>query len=456
MARPIRPPANAREEDTRGSVREVFVLAYPVVITQLSTTLMHAVDSAMVGRLGATQLAAVGFGGIWLWTLFSLSFGAASGVQTFVSQAHGAKRPRDCGPWVWQAMYALVPASIVVALIIALVVKPALALLGPSEALQLASLEYIVARLPGEVAFTATMVLVSFYRGLGDTRTPLYVTLSVNVVNAVLDYGLIFGNLGMPAWGVTGAGVATALSQLIGAVTLFTLFRRRAVSRLFTTARVAPDRSAIKRFLWTGAPIGGQWFLDMMAFALFTTLVARMGDKPMAANQALLVLLSFSFMQAVGISVATSTLVGRYIGAGVYAPARRAFRSGLLLGTGLASLIALIFVMFPRQLLRIFTDVPEVIELGIPLVGLCAVFQFFDNAAIVGEGALRGAGDTRLPFVVQTALSWAFFLPFAYLLAVVLDKGLHGAWYAELTYIFLFAVFVVWRFGSGAWERIRI
>jgi MATE family multidrug resistance protein len=456
MARPIWTLAKARGEDTRGSVWEVFDLAYPVVITQLSTTLMHAVDSAMVGRLGATQLAAVGFAGIWLWTLFSLLFGTATGVQTFVSQAHGAKRPRECGPWVWQALYALVPAAFVLVLIVAAGVEPALALLGPSEALQLASMEYMVARLPGELAFTATMVFVSFYRGLGDTRTPLYVTLFVNVVNAVLDYGLIFGAFGLPAWGVTGAGVATALSQIVGAITLFAVFRRRALSRCFATAHVPPDRSAIGRFLWTGAPIGGQWFLDMMAFALFTTLVARMGDQPMAANQALLVLLSFSFMQAVGISVATSTLVGRYIGSSVNAAARRAFRSGLLLGTGLAGIIALIFVMFPRQLLRIFTDVPEVIELGVPLVGLCAVFQFFDNAAIIGEGALRGAGDTRLPFVVQTALSWLFFLPLAYLLAVVLDKGLHGAWYAELTYISLFAVFVVWRFGSGAWERIRI
>ena len=205
----------------------------------------------------------------------------------------------------------------------------------------------------------------------------------MNVVNAVLDYGLIFGKLGMPAWGVTGAGVATALSQLIASGDALHPSSDGAPSRGDSaTARVAPDRSAIKRFLWTGAPIGGQWFLDMMAFALFTTLVARMGDKTMAANQALLVLLSFSFMQAVGISVATSTLVGRYIGAGVHAAARRAFRSGLMLGTGLASIIALIFVMFPHQLMRIFTDEVEVIELGIPLVGLCAVFQFFDNAAI--------------------------------------------------------------------------
>jgi MATE family multidrug resistance protein len=194
----------------------------------------------------------------------------------------------------------------------------------------------------------------------------------------------------------------------------------------------------------------------MMAFALFTTLVARMGDAEMAATQALLMLLSLSFMQAVGISVATSTLVGRYIGARVLEAARRTFRSALLLGAILSSAVGLLFVSLPRPLLRIFTDEPEVLDMGLPLVWLCAAFQFFDCAAIVAEGALRGAGDTRWPFLVQTALNWAFFLPLAYLLAVVLGHGLAGAWFAELTYIALLAAVMLWRFRSGAWEHIQI
>ena len=439
-----------------GGLREVFELAYPVILTQLSRTAMGLVDSAMVGRLGAVQLAAVGFGGIWLWTLFSLFFGAATGVQTFVSQAHGAGRPRECGPWAWQALYALFPAAIIAALLMAVAVKPALWLLAPSEALQSTSTSYILARLPGELTFVASMVLVSFFRGLGDTRTPLYITLGANVVNAVLDYGLIFGRLGLPEWGVAGAGIATSLATVGGIVALFATLQRRAMRRRFSTGPIAPDRVAIRRFLRTGAPIGGQWFLDMMAFALFTTLVARMGDAEMAATQALLMLLSLSFMQAVGISVATSTLVGRYIGARALDAARRTFRSALLLGAILSSAVGLLFVSIPRPLLRIFTDDPDVLEKGLPLVWLCAAFQFFDCAAIVSEGALRGAGDTRWPFLVQTALNWAFFLPLAYLLAVVLGHGRGRAGGAAGTNIEGGAAVVMWRFRSGVWEHIRI
>ncbi|MDH3521126.1 MAG: MATE family efflux transporter [Myxococcales bacterium] len=446
----------ARSERAQGGIREVFLLAYPVILTQLSTTAMSAVDSAMVGRLGATQLGAVGFAGIWLWTLFSPFYGTASGVQTFVSQAHGAGHPRECGRWMWQAAYAVVPAALLAGLLYAALVQPALWLVVPSQELRHAATLYFWMRLPGEAIYVASMLCISFFRGLGDTRTPLYITLAVNVVNAVLDYGLIFGRLGMPEWGVAGAGIATSLATLTGLLALLWTLRRPALRRRFRTARIPAQRAAIRRFLRTGAPIGGQWFFDMMAFALFTTLVARMGDEEMAATQALLVLLSLSFMQAVGISVAASTLVGRYIGAGALAAAHRAYRSALTLGAILSSIVALLFVTIPRPLLRIFTDEASVLELGLPLVWLGAVFQYFDNAAIVSEGALRGGGDTRWPFVVQTALNWLFFLPFAYTLAVRLDFGLLGAWTAELTYMALLAACMVWRFEAGVWKRTRI
>ena len=100
-----------RLEARTGALREVLVLAYPVILTQLSQTTMGVVDSAMVGRLGATALAGVGFGAIWMWTIFSLFYGTATGVQTFVAQNDGAGRARDCGRWAWQGLYAVVPVT---------------------------------------------------------------------------------------------------------------------------------------------------------------------------------------------------------------------------------------------------------------------------------------------------------------------------------------------------------
>jgi MATE family multidrug resistance protein len=213
---------------------------------------------------------------------------------------------------------------------------------------------------------------------------------------------------------------------------------------------------AIRRFLRTGAPIGGQWVLDMAAFAIFTTLVARMGNASMAATQAMLSLLSLSFMQAIGIGLAATTLVGRYKGARDLDSAVRTWRSATKLAVALALGVAALFLLAPEALMRMYTQDPEVVRLGPPLLALGAAFQLFDALQIVAGGALRGAGDTRWPFLVQTGLAWVVRLPLVWLFAVTLEGGVVGAWYAEFVFIVSLAVALVRRFRSGAWAGVRI
>ena len=202
---------------------------------------------------------------------------------------------------------------------------------GPSEAIRPLATDYVQARSLGAVGIVMAMVLTSFFRGLGDTRTPLYCTIVANLFNAVLDYGLIFGELGLPEWGVGGAGIATSASEWILFVVLAGFFARRSIREAFDTRLRAPDSSRIVRLLRTGLPIGGQWCLEMGSFAVFTAIIVRMGDHAMATSQAIIVLMSISFMQAIGISIAVATLVGRYIGSGDLDAAERSFWSGIRL-----------------------------------------------------------------------------------------------------------------------------
>jgi len=440
----------------KGNLREVGLLAYPVILSQLSATVMGIVDSAMVGRLGATELAAVGFANIWSWTFFCFFFGAASGVQTFVSQDHGAERPERCGRWAWQASFVIVPATALTAAAWYVWAPDLLALLGPSADLQAGSVSYLRTRLFGISGLSIAFVWMSFFRGVGDTRTPLVAAVIANLTNFVLDYGLIFGRLGLPEWGISGAGAATSVGEWIYAAILIGAACRASVARLFRTAPVRPDLGQIRRFVRTGAPIGGQWVIEMAAFAVFITLVAHMGDTAMAASQAFVMLLSMSFMQAIGISVAVATLIGRYVGAKDLDAARRSFDNSLKVAAGLAGAVAVLFLAAPDLMMRIFTDDPRVIELGRPLVRLGALFQFLDAGAIVSSGALRGAGDTRWPFLVQSALAWGLFVPLAWLLGVALGGGLTAAWMAGTLYVSVLGGVLLWRFRSGAWQSIRI
>jgi MATE family multidrug resistance protein len=439
-----------------GGVREVSLLAYPVVLQTLSETLMQVVDSAMVGRLGATELGAVGFAAIWMWTLFVPFIGTASGVQVFVARHFGADEPRDCGPWVWHSLYVLIPGILLWCAGVWLAFPTLVGWVGASPGLQENAILYAYARIPQAPASVVSFAIVSFFRGIGDTRTPLAASVVANVANVVLAYGLIFGELGLPRWGVFGAGAAMTIATWLNVVLMTLFLLRRRLRERYQTAPIRADLRSTRRFLWTGAPVGGQWTLDMISFALFSSILARMGDAAMAASQAMLQLLSLSFMQAVAISVAASTLVGQYIGSRDLPAAERSYRSALKLGFVLAAIIALLFVSIPDTLLGIFTSDTEVLELGRPLLALGAFFQLIDAVAIITGGSLRGAGDTRWSFAVSASLAWLLRLPLVYVAAVVLEGGVLGAWIAELGFVLALCGAFVFRFRAGHWRTMEI
>jgi MATE family multidrug resistance protein len=441
---------------TPGDIGEVALLAYPAVLQTIAETAMQVIDSAMVGRLGAAALGAAGLAGIWIWTLFVPLAGTGSGLQVFVSRHYGAGEHARCGPWVWQALAVVVPAMALWLLAVAAVLPYLYAWVGPSQALQEAALAYSYGRLPGGLTVVVNITLASFFRGLGDTRTPLRAALAGIAVNIPVAYALIFGELGMPALGVAGAGIAVSAGSFTMSLVLLSSLLRRELRERYHTGPCRPERAEIRRFLRTSAPIGGQWLLDMTTFAIFTSVVARMGDASMAASQAMLQLLSLSFMQAIAISIAAGALVGRYMGAGDLEAATRSFRSAQVLGLGVAAVVAVAFVAAPEALIGIFSSDPAVLALARPLLALGAFFQVVDAIGIIASGALRGAGDTRWPFVVQAAMAWLVRLPAVYVAAIVLDGGVFGAWAGELVYLFALTVAFVLRFQAGQWRTMRI
>ena len=452
----MRSPEKVELDGAAHSLREVAVLAVPFVLTQLLFAMMGLVDAAIVGRLGATELAAVGLSGTWIWTLASFFIGASSVVQTFVAQNQGAGRERDCGAWAWQGLGSTVPFAVGSAALLFFAADQGVAWIAPSEAVAPLAVDYLRARSFGIVGLTAAIAMASFFRGIGDARTPLIATLIANAANLFLALGLVYGWYGLPKLGVFGAGIATSIAEWLYFGIVAVAFLRPSIRARFDTGWQWPRLVAVLRLWRIGLPVGGQWVIEMLAFSIFTTLVARMGDAAMAASHAFGQLASLSFMQAAGISTATATLVGRYIGAGQPDRAAQRFRSSLVLGGTTGAAIALAFLVLPDSLVGLFSKDPAVIALGVPLLTIGAFYQLFDALSVLSDGALRGAGDTRWPFVARCLAAWLIFLPGAWLLAYRFELGLTGAWIGGIFSSATLAVVLYRRFQSGAWREIRI
>jgi MATE family multidrug resistance protein len=435
----------------------VAVLAGPAVLSMLSVTLMWTSDTFFVGQLGSAEQGAVGFAGAVAWTFCAFFAGALGAVQIFVAQYIGARSPRQAGEMTWQGLYFALFASVPIAAV-GLFARPLFAVLHVSPELLDPAMIYFRIRQLGSAALFVTFVLEGYLRGVGDTRTPMIVTFIANGLNIVLDYGLILGNLGMPRLGVFGAALTTVLAGAVQAAILFVIAERRGLKDGTFAHAVLPlhwvDLSRLARL---GSPMGLQFVLEMGSWTVFTTFVARLGEVQAAAHQVAIAILHVSFMPGYGISVAATTLVGQYLGAGDRQSALKSAENALRLAVAFMALMSVVFFFGRRELIALFNQDPQVIALGAQLLVFAAMFQVFDGTQLVLSGALRGAGDTRFPMIAAIAMSWGVFVPLVWLFCIRLGWGVSGGWFAALIWVLGLAVVIRHRFVRRGWmEKVLV
>lgn len=448
-------PTPALFQADAGSIREVWALAYPIVIATLSETLLGVVDTYMVSQLGAVSVAAVGLASMMTWLFYLPFIGLAMGINTFVAQFFGARREASCGPVTWQGLYigvvcgALILGGIPLATVL-------FDLAAPSAEVHRLGVQFMQLRLLDGPAVMVTATMASFFRGVGDTRTPMKVGITVNIVNIILNYGLIYGHFGLPRLEVQGSALGSATAGWIGAFLSLTLFLRSGLHRFQTRHVVKPCWAEMRRILRVGSPIGLQRFLDIGSFVIFSALIGRLGDAQLAANQISIQMMSISYTIGLGIGMAAATLVGQYIGARRLDLAEKSANNAFKLAMRVMIVIGLTFLLFPEMVMSVFTTDPDVIRFGREGLILAAFFQAFDAMSVVYTGALRGAGDTRWTAMAALIGAWLIFLPLAYILAFTWQLNFWGAWLGATVYIWLLGAACWYRFRQGTWKTMVI
>lgn len=420
--------------DSPGGYREVVRLAYPVTLSMLSQTLLWLVDSAFLGRVGTTAQGAAGFAGTCVWLLLSIGLGISTGVNIMVAQSFGARQQARCGLITWQGLY-LSLCLWLPQLLGGLYASQLVAMLAPSPALRQPAVIYMRIRLLGALPVLVNFTMLGFFRGLGDMRTPLLVTILINGVNVLLDYLLIFGHAGLPRLEIAGAATASVFSTAIGSVTYLWLFLRRGRRQGFLNRPVErPDGQESRALGRVSLPVGIQSVMEGSAWTLFTIMVARLGAAEAAAHQIALNLVSFAYMFGFGVSIAATTLVGQYLGAGNPSAVRRSARSCLVIGALVLGLLGTGLLLSRYRLAELFNPSPGVISLGGSLVVFVALFQLFQGLSLVAAGVLRGTGNTRWPMLAGVSMGWGLFLPGAALAMFAFQEGIRGGWLAATLY----------------------
>ncbi|MDH5668833.1 MAG: MATE family efflux transporter [Nitrospira sp.] len=430
--------------------KTVLRLALPVTISTFLLRAEGIVAVFLVGGLGAGAIAAVGLGQLLAFIGTTVFSGLSVGANVLVAQLWGARRLKDAG----EAAVHLIGLGLIISVLLGatgvLINQPAMVALGaePDVITQAVPYSNIIFLL---VPFTILMhVLSSILQGTGDTKTPMYALIGVNIVHILVAYPLIYGKWGAPAWGIEGAAWAVGIAESLGACYL--LWACRTI-----LARSMAIRFDLIRSTWQiGASVSGERVVQQVGVMFYTKMVLSYGTAAYAAHQVGLSIESFSFLPGYGFAIAAATMVGQSIGAGKYVRAKlENWEANRLAAAGMA-VMGVLFFLFPHTLMRGFTQDDAVVELGTQFLRIAAFMQIPLALTMVLAGSLRGAGDTRFIMWATTIGMWGVRVPLAYVLGVWLQLGVVYVWGAIIVDWSVRMGLLLWRYQSERWRAIQV
>lgn len=434
----------------------VWELAWPTIVAGALQTLVRWVDLKMVGDLGVEAVAGVAAGGQVYWLIQSIVMAVTTGLVALIARAFGARDEALADRALRQGItlgtlfgLATLAASLPFT-------AWGIAIYGVEQGVIDHGSQYLGWLLVGNVPFTLTFVFGAALRAAGDVRTPLYVGLFANLLNVFLNWVLIYGNLGAPALGVTGAALASSGAMLFQVIVFWVLWQQRRLLLRPGSTGFAPDFAMWRRLIRIGYPAaleGGLWHVGLL---MFLRIMSVYGTEAFTAYQIGAQILSLAFLPGSGFAMAASTLVGQHLGdRQPERAARSAWHS--LRGSVLSmTLLAALLIYLAEPLARWFLDDEQVVRLTVDFIWVLGVVQPLMAIEFTIGGALRGAGDTRFPLVtIFVGLVLCRVIPAA-ILAYVFHAPVQVVWCALIFDYLVKGALLIWRFRAGAWKRIEV
>jgi MATE family multidrug resistance protein len=450
-----------RSPEISGGYREVLRVAYPLILSMGTFTVMQFCDRIFLARFSSISIQAALPAGVLSWTFVCVFQALAGYAGTFVAQYHGAGDARGCvrataqGFWLallsWPLMLALIPVGWWI-----------MRISGHAPAVLAEERVYFTILMVGAVTVPLGAAIGGYFTGRSRMTLNTVVNMAGCLVNIVLDYGMIFGKWGFPVMGIRGAAIATVIAGAVAPLVQLAVFACQPEVRALGLRRaLAFDAKLMWRMVRFGLPAGGHLLADVGAFTVFVMMTGRLGDVALAASNTGFSINGVAFMPLVGVSMAASIVVGQYQGRGDSDSAYRAGWSAMKIGWGYMLLAALSFVLFPTGYYELFQSreatytTAELVALGRNMMFMMAIWGMLDAVNIVLSGALKGAGDTRFVMLYMLIFGWCVWLP-GEVLIFWRGGGILAAWLWMTVYVLILAGGFWWRWCSGRWRSISL
>ena len=447
-------------EDIQSVRRELKHLAWPVMLQNIFMSLMFFSDIIMLGHYKDSEvaLAAVGLSGpITMMIRFTL-MSVATAAMAMVARSYGEKNSVKTSANASTALLLGIVIGSIVSLVGATVSGSMISFfVEPDSGLYQQATLYLSITLSAFVMNYLFLICTAILRGVGDTKTPMLITIFSNLLNIIGDYILIYGKLGFPEMGVKGAAISTLVSSCVeGLILFFFIFSNKSSIKLSIRSFWLVNKATMKTLLKIALPAAFEPMITSMGSLLFLKIVAGLGQASLATHHIILRIESLSFMPGLGLSMATGALVGRYLGAKRIDLAELTTKQALMFAIVIMSGVGLTFILFPSFIIMIFTTNKNIVSLGVTCLMIAAIEQPLLGYAMIHQGTFRGAGDTTTPLFINIICVWLIRLPLAFLFANVLNWGLLGIWMTMPIDWLMRAIIYKAVHKRGNWQKIRI
>lgn len=442
---------------------DVINIAWPVLVELLLGSLFGMIDMMMLGRisdnsLAAASVAAVGMTNQPLFIGISLVQALNVGGTAMVARYLGSDQKDKIETTLKHVMLlSLLMLAIPLSILGIIFTDSILNFMGAeADALQ-AGRGYFKVVMVGFVFQSLNMSMSAALRGIGETKTPMKINLKANFLNVIGNALLIYGLLGFPKLGVTGAGISTALSNIIASVLLFSyVIKGKSIVKLNIKKRFKFDKDIIYNLVKIGLPASLEQMALRIGVLMFVKIVAGLGTVVYASHQIALNILSLSFQPGQAFGIAASSLVGRSLGAHELSKAENYAKETRRIGSMISTFMAIMFFFFGPQLVGLYSKDPEIIKNSSLALKIIALVQPFQSSQLILAGGLRGAGDTFWPLVGTFFGVLLVRVSLAHVFVKILGYGLAGAWIAVFVDQFVRWLFVYARFRTGHWKYTKL
>lgn len=436
--------------------KAIFLLAIPMVLELVMESTFAVVDIYFVGKLGASAVATVGLTETFLFLLYSMSMGLAIAVAAIVSRRIGERDKDKAAHTAVQSIWIGLLFSVPFTIAGIFFAKELLGFMGADEWAITKGYRYTQWMLGGNAVIVMLFVINAIFRGAGDAAIAMRILIIANGINIILDPLLIFGYVPFPEMGIEGAAIATNIGRGIGVlVQLWLLFKGGKHIKILIT-QIAWQGKLLLHILKTSLGGIGQMFVGMTSWILLVRILAELGSEVVAGATIAVRIMMFTTMPAWGLSNAAATLVGQNLGANEPGRAESAVWKTGFYNMGFLVVVSLIFFFFNKALMGIFTDDPQVIEVGAGWLRILSYSFFIYGWWMVSVQAFNGAGDTRTPTWINLVFFWMIQLPLSWFLAIQMGWEHSGVFWGVFISETSVGLFTLWLFTRGKWKTMKV